>query len=963
MKKYKAKKITFISAFVIVTIPVVTVVSCNLIKKDKKNIKSIIHGKSNTKTHGKSNTKIDKPTKSIVKSKLHIMGKNGIGIYNMPSFNGADVTLVSGNKSGHLSNGDVLIFKFTLKNGFVWSDGSRGAHSVSIEVDGLGKADTKINVPTKRTVKSMLNISGHNRSGTYNMPSFNGADVTLVSGNKSGHLSNGDVLIFKFTLKNGFVWSDGSRGAHSVSIEVDGLKTDNQIAKPTENSIKSLLNISGKNGAGIYDMPTIEGVNVRLVSGKASGSLRNDDELVFGFSLKPGYVWSDGGRGEVRITIMVAGLMKKEIEIEKIRKYDLYRKLQIGGEDGSGTYRIPTFKGVNLRLVSGKSSGSLRNDDILVFALSLKPGYVWNAFNDDSHEEIRITIKVAGLMSPDTIIAKPIEGLVKVLLSIHGNNGTGTYDMPRIVGADVRLISGNKSGHLSNGDVLIFGFSLKRGYVWSDDSHGEVRITIKVAGLNKSEIRVEKPTENSVRTLLNIHGNNGSGIYNMPIINGTTVTLGSGSKTGSLRNGDTLTFIYNLKSGYVWSDGSRGAKTVSIKINELKEKSSVDPNKIALKGNLNGALFSVGFKGYNGKGRIQKPSNLNGMLNFLHVSMRIEGKTENLSNGDIVKFIFTPISGYTWGDGTRTPVTLSKKVTGLSSKPKGQTHTNFVPFADFTMNSTARNSAGSYIRNNLKNFIAGFVIMDNYGNVAMKDWAGDTLGNVSSIGSSGINVGISFGGAHGTSPSVYAASNGRSADWLYNQYVNTIERIDNIKYVDWDVEGLAARNSRASRLRSEAIKRLRTRYPKLKLSVTVATATYGVMDNVWNNVVKPLKGSINNVNIMAMDYGGPMSESSMLNAAKSAATATANRLAREGWVDQNNKYSMVGLIPMIGKNDIASEIFTLNSARKIAEWAVKVHLGTLSMWSITRDENGGDPALNTHIGTSSFAFANAMKVV
>ncbi|MCP4336394.1 MAG: hypothetical protein GY679_00920, partial [Mycoplasma sp.] len=32
-------------------------------------------------------------------------------------------------------------------------------------------------------------------------------------------------------------------------------------------------------------------------------------------------------------------------------------------------------------------------------------------------------------------------------------------------------------------------------------------------------------------------------------------------------------------------------------------------------------------------------------------------------------------------------------------------------------------------------------------------------------------------------------------------------------------------------------------------------------------------------------------------------------------------------------------------------------------WSITRDENGGDPALNTHIGTSSFAFANAMKVV
>ncbi|MCP4336391.1 MAG: hypothetical protein GY679_00905, partial [Mycoplasma sp.] len=103
----------------------------------------------------------------------------------------------------------------------------------------------------------------------------------------------------------------------------------------------------------------------------------------------------------------------------------------------------------------------------------------------------------------------------------------------------------------------------------------------------------------------------------------------------------------------------------------------VDSKKIATKGGISTALSSVGFKGYNGRGRIEKASTFNGMLNFLHVSMRVEGKTENFSNGDVVKFVFTPVSGYTWDDGTRTPVTLSKKVTGLSSKPKGQTHTNF----------------------------------------------------------------------------------------------------------------------------------------------------------------------------------------------------------------------------------------------------------------------------------------------
>ncbi|MCP4336356.1 MAG: hypothetical protein GY679_00725, partial [Mycoplasma sp.] len=333
MKKYKLKKITLISAFITVTASVVTVVSCDLVAKNKKNISVKDNHKDERKSggdrggrdRGNSNGKhiithnikinlpsyddvkkqinirgkngagiydkpkfehikvytskpsgqlsngdvlniklkpesgyvwsdlnnndfrninilidkldklnIDKPTKSIIKPMLNISGKNGIGIYHMPTIKGVDVKLVSGETSGSLSNGDILTFEFTLKNGYVWSDGSRGVVNVEVEVDGLGKADAKIHAPKSSSIKSMLNISGHNRSGTYDMPSFNGADVTLVSGNKSGHLSNGDVLIFKFTLKNGFVWSDGSRGEVSVKVKVDGLKTDTQIAKPTE---------------------------------------------------------------------------------------------------------------------------------------------------------------------------------------------------------------------------------------------------------------------------------------------------------------------------------------------------------------------------------------------------------------------------------------------------------------------------------------------------------------------------------------------------------------------------------------------------------------------------------------------------------------------------------------------------------------------------------------------------------
>ena len=46
---------------------------------------------------------------------------------------------------------------------------------------------------------------------------------------------------------------------------------------------------------------------------------------------------------------------------------------------------------------------------------------------------------------------------------------------------------------------------------------------------------------------------------------------------------------------------------------------------------------------------------------------------------------------------------------------------------------------------------------------------------------------------------------------------------------------------------------------------------------------------------------------------------------------------MIGVTPMIGVNDVMTEVFTQASASQLATWAKAQSIGTLSMWSIGRD--------------------------
>jgi chitinase len=87
------------------------------------------------------------------------------------------------------------------------------------------------------------------------------------------------------------------------------------------------------------------------------------------------------------------------------------------------------------------------------------------------------------------------------------------------------------------------------------------------------------------------------------------------------------------------------------------------------------------------------------------------------------------------------------------------------------------------------------------------------------------------------------------------------------------------------------------------------------------------------VNIMAMDYGQSVDNNGQMGlSAIQASEATQQQLAAIGL------HAKIGITPMIGVNDIASEVFTQADAHALVDYAAHdPDVAMLSMWSVARD--------------------------
>ncbi|MFG2679154.1 cellulose binding domain-containing protein [Streptomyces sp. NPDC048392] len=220
-------------------------------------------------------------------------------------------------------------------------------------------------------------------------------------------------------------------------------------------------------------------------------------------------------------------------------------------------------------------------------------------------------------------------------------------------------------------------------------------------------------------------------------------------------------------------------------------------------------------------------------------------------------------------------------------------------------------------------------------------WGGVTdLGNdavagqIGALRDRGGDVRVSFGGASGSELGTTCTS----ADALTAAYGKVVDAYRLTK-VDFDVEGGALPDTAANTRRARAIAALQKQHPGLDVSFTLPVMPEGLTQAGVDLLADAKRNGVDvdTVNIMAMDYG-PAYSADMGTYAEQAATATQAQIKGVLGLSDGDAWKTVAVTPMIGVNDVASEVFRVEDAAQLVEFAKSKGLGGLSMWSSTRDK-------------------------
>lgn len=230
---------------------------------------------------------------------------------------------------------------------------------------------------------------------------------------------------------------------------------------------------------------------------------------------------------------------------------------------------------------------------------------------------------------------------------------------------------------------------------------------------------------------------------------------------------------------------------------------------------------------------------------------------------------------------------------------------------------------------------------------------------------------ISFGGLANSE----LASSCTEPSQLVDAYSAVIDRYQ-VGTIDLDIEGDSLNND-SERARAEAIATVQSAQrdagKDLAVWLTLPVAPSGLPAAATTEVAAFLDAGVDlaGVNVMTMDYGaGRTNDQSVLDASIAALQATHRQLdalytAAEIELSDVTLWSKIGATPMIGQNDVAAEVFTLTSAKKLNAFVRENGIGRVSLWSLNRDTSCGvnyvdltrvsDACSGVDQGTTSFA--------
>ncbi len=311
----------------------------------------------------------------------------------------------------------------------------------------------------------------------------------------------------------------------------------------------------------------------------------------------------------------------------------------------------------------------------------------------------------------------------------------------------------------------------------------------------------------------------------------------------------------------------------------------------------------------------------------------------------------------------------------------GTTHV-FAPYVDMTLYPMY--DLASAVRNDgIKDFTLAFIVADANQQPA---WGGYTQyevnggvfdmqvrSEISAVRALGGDVIVSFGGA-ANQELAQAITNVTALKNAYESVVNAYQ----LDRIDFDIEGAAVADHASIDRRSQAIALLQQDMAAagrpLQVWFTLPVLPSGLTSDGLYVLQSALKYgvSIGGVNVMAMDYGdgaAPNPSGQMGTYAIEAATSVFQQLQTLYGTAKTatQLWQMIGVTPMIGMNDITSEVFDLQAAQQLTAFAEKYGIGLIAMWSLNRDQQDPSGAINYVENTSSsivqqpFAFSQIFE--
>ncbi|MGW2439955.1 glycoside hydrolase family 18 protein [Streptomyces goshikiensis] len=299
---------------------------------------------------------------------------------------------------------------------------------------------------------------------------------------------------------------------------------------------------------------------------------------------------------------------------------------------------------------------------------------------------------------------------------------------------------------------------------------------------------------------------------------------------------------------------------------------------------------------------------------------------------------------------TAPTATTGPKPTATAPRPSGGAA--FAPYVDTSL-YPSYDLLDTAAKTGVKEFNLAFVTS---GGACSPLWGGTTAldadrvaSQIAALRAKGGDVRVSFGGAAGSELGLVCTS----ADSLAAAYGKVVDTYGLTK-VDFDIEGAALPDTAANTRRAQAIAQLQKSHPGLEVSFTLPVMPEGLTQPGVDLIANARQNgvAISAVNIMAMDYG-PAYSGDMGGYAIQAATATQAQVKGVLGLGDAAAWKAVAVTPMIGVNDVSSEVFTVQDATQLVEFARAKGLGWLAMWSGARDKQCPGGAKNSADPTCS----------